>query len=407
MRTETTSLAMAGPLFASLLQCVAGLRNRNAVVALFGCTFVGLVLFGLLLATSGGPGFLAVLAGLVWLLALATGINAAGLLQMDHARGISPRSLGDALIQGVTCIPKLIVLGLALLATAIGVFIVLALLLALCRIPFLGPLLFVVVFPLSAIVAGVTVSGLVLCLVLSLPAIWQGASLGRALAQTFAIVKSRLVEAILLLVLLGFVCVAVGLIVSGVLMAGLMPTIGLSLSIVGFAGVDSEAMMAIGQGYALDGHALAGLIGALLLWAVAGSLVGQVGLFGLSQAYLRLTEGLDLSASEAALRAAFDDARRRTAELGAKARQATQRDDAASAIAAASFPPIQRVDAGASLAPASAHASQAPADTDIDLPLDVALPPAPPLPPITTCAQCLSSVTPDDVFCGVCGYRLK
>ena len=406
MRTETTSLAMAGPLFASLLQCVAGLRNRNAAVALFGCTFVGLVLFGLLLATSGGPGFLALLAGLVWLLALATGINAAGLLQMDHARGISPRSLGDALIQGLTCVPKLIVLGLALFATAIGVFIVLALLLAICRIPFLGPLLFVVVFPLSAIVAGVTVSGLVLCLMLSLPAIWQGANLGRALAQTFAILKSRLVEAILLLVLLGFVCVAVGLIVFGVLMAGLMPTIGLSLSIVGFAGVDSEAMLA-SQGYALDGHALAGLIGALLLWAVAGSLVGQVFLLGLSQAYLRLTEGLDLSASEAALRAGFDDARRRTAELCAKARRTTQRDAAASALAAASFPPIQRVDAVASLTREPARESQAPADTDIDLPLDVALPVAPPLALITTCPQCLSSVTSDDVFCGVCGYRLK
>ena len=34
--------------------------------------------------------------------------------------------------------------------------------------------------------------------------------------------------------------------------------------------------------------------------------------------------------------------------------------------------------------------------------------PAPaPLPTPTTCAQCLSPVSPDDVFCGVCGYRLK
>ena len=65
------------------------------------------------------------------------------------------------------------------------------------------PLLFVVVFPLSVVVAGVTIVGLFLCLVLSLPAIWQGASITRALAQTFAIVKSRLLEAVLLLLFVG------------------------------------------------------------------------------------------------------------------------------------------------------------------------------------------------------------
>jgi len=29
------------------------------------------------------------------------------------------------------------------------------------------------------------------------------------------------------------------------------------------------------------------------------------------------------------------------------------------------------------------------------------------MPAPTTCAQCLSPVSPEDVFCGVCGYRLK
>ena len=85
--------------------------------------------------------------------------------------------------------------------------------------------------------------------------------------------------------------------------------------------------MAMAQG-AGGGHAIAGTIGGALLWAVAASLVGQVYLLGLSLVYLRVTEGLDLTASEAALRATFDEARRRTAELGEKARQATRRDGA-------------------------------------------------------------------------------
>jgi hypothetical protein len=31
----------------------------------------------------------------------------------------------------------------------------------------------------------------------------------------------------------------------------------------------------------------------------------------------------------------------------------------------------------------------------------------PPLAAVTTCPQCLSAVVEDDVFCGVCGFRLQ
>ncbi|HEY2561998.1 MAG TPA: zinc ribbon domain-containing protein [Caldimonas sp.] len=453
--------------FASLLQAVTGLRNVRAVVAMLGCMFVGVIVAGLLLAMTGRLGFLAgLLASIVWIVAIGTGVNAAGLLQMDHARGISPRSTADALVYGLMCIPKLIVLGLAFFAVEVAIIIAVALLMLICKIPFLGPLLFVGVFPLSVVVIGVTIVGLFICMVLSLPAIWQGASITRALAQTLAIVRSRLVEAVLLLVLLAFVCFAVGLIVFGVLAAGLVPTLGMSVSIVGFGGFGMESLMAMSQGGGGGGggHAVAGAIGGALLWAVAASLVGQVYLLGLSLVYLRVTEGLDLTASEESLRAAFDDARRRTAELGEKARQATQRDAAAAGPAAA---PAATVAAAAATAVPPAYspppvvaappafdpttsdpfrlraaeqttlppsAVQTPHDADIALPFgDAAAPRAPtgpsewtplppqpaqppsaaplpaaaPLPPATTCPQCLSPVAPEDTFCGVCGYRLK
>ena len=457
---------LSGQAFASLFQAVHGLRNRSAVIAMLGCTFVGVIVAALLLSMAGSLGFLAgLLAFVVWVVAIGTGVNAAGLLQMDHARGISPRSLPDALVYGLMCIPKLIVLGLALLAVEIAVFIVIALLLVLCKIPFLGPLLFAVVFPLSVVVAGVTVTGLFICGVLSLPAIWQSAGITRALAQTMAIVKSRLLEAVLLLFFLGLLCFIVGMIIFGVLGAGLLPTMGLSMSIVGFGGLGMESMMAMSQGGG-GGHAIAGAIGGLLLWAVAASLVGQVYLLGLSLVYLRVTEGLDLTASEASLRATFDDAKRRTAELGEKARQAATRDAAPAAATAAAAPawspfaaptpapvPVEKPPASVPF-PAEAHedvttmplprTAQVPdEDPDISLPFDEApatatapahasaaaapppnpayasppawkappaaapLPPATPLPAATTCPQCLSGISPDDVFCGVCGYRLK
>jgi len=465
MSSETLSDAeptgLPAHAFSSVFQAITGLRNGRAVVAMLGCTFVGVLASGLLLA-MGRPGvFASLLAFIVWVVAIGTGLNAAALLQMDHARGISPRSTADALVYGFMCIPKLIVLALAFFAVEVAVFIVVALLLLLCKIPFLGPLLFVVVFPVSVVVVGVTIVGLFLCMLLSLPAIWQGASITRALGQTLAIVRSRLVEAVLLLLVLGFVGFAVGLILFGVIASGLLPTLGLSVSIVGFGGFGMESMVAMSQGG--GGYAVAGAIGGALLWAVAASLVGQVYLLGLSLVYLRVTEGLDLTASEAALRATFDDARRRTAELGEKARQATHRDApvaaAASSAAVAADAPGRAAPAAYASPPAFTAAPPPPFDpstsdpfrlgarepqtlppsgvrsghdADISLPFDDApgartppsgpsewtplpaqstapapLPAAAPLPPATTCPQCLSPVAPEDTFCGVCGYRLK
>ena len=467
MSSETLSDAppagLSGDALSSLLQAVTGLRNRRAVVAMLACTFVGVLVAGLLFAMTPTLGFLAgLLAAIVWVVAIGTGLNAAGLLQMDHARGISPRSTADALVYGLMCIPKLIVLALAFFAVEVAVFLVIAILLLICKIPVLGPLLFTVVFPLSVVIAGVTIVGLFICLVLSLPAIWQGASISRALAQTLAIVRGRLVEAVLLLVLVGFIGFAVGFVVFGVLAAGLMPTLGMSLSIVGFGGLGMESIAAMSHGG--GGHAIAGVIGGALLWAIAASLVGQVYLLGLSIVYLRVTEGLDLTSAEESFRATLDEAKRRTAELGEKARQATQRGGGEAPAAAAASGAAAGAAAGATAAPAAFAATPSPAldvgtsdpfrhhgeqttmptarasDPDIALPFDdlpgvtepttgvqsdwtplppqttVPAPPPPsaaplpapsPLPPATTCPQCLSTVAADDTFCGVCGYRLK
>ena len=471
MSSETLSDAppagLSGDALSSLLQAVTGLRNRRAVVAMLACTFVGVLVAGLLFAMTPTLGFLAgLLAAIVWVVAIGTGVNAAGLLQMDHARGISPRSTADALVYGLMCIPKLIVLALAFFAVEVAVFLVIAILLLICKIPVLGPLLFTVVFPLSVVIAGVTIVGLFICLVLSLPAIWQGASISRALAQTLAIVRGRLVEAVLLLVLVGFIGFAVGFVVFGVLAAGLMPTLGMSLSIVGFGGLGMESIAAMSHGG--GGHAIAGVIGGALLWAIAASLVGQVYLLGLSIVYLRVTEGLDLTSAEESFRATLDEAKRRTAELGEKARQATQRDSGGKAVGGAAVggtmassattspaaynpPPAYSPPPGFAPAPAAASSAAeesttiastrhdaSTGDPDIELPFDEPAPtptpptvpsyaappawapppaatapsvaplPAPaPMPAPTTCAQCLSPVSPEDVFCGVCGYRLK
>ena len=478
----------------SLFGAINGLRNTRALTAMMACT-VGGVVVALLMTVLLGAGIGSLLGALIWIVAAGTGLNAAGALHMDHARGISPRSTVDALVHGLLCLPKLIALAILLFLVELAVFLVIAIVLFICKIPFLGPVLFAVAFPVSVVVAGITVLGLFLCLVLSLPAIWQGATIMRALSQTLAIARSRIVESILLLAVVWLLSFVVALIVFGVLLAGLMPTIGMSAGIVGFGGGFGSMMGGGlggighmgGMGGGGGGHAIAGMLGGGVLYAVAATLVAQVYLLGLCLVYLRVTEGLDLSATEAALRQKLDEARSRASDLGDKARAAANRAAAPSpapvappAGAQPAYPPAPpaytppapppafmastqapspsgAMAAGGAAAagyaaappaytppaytppaytPPAAYPPEAPpaAGTDIDLPFDdlppaAATPPAaipsqappayaPPAyvpPPATpaaaplasTCPQCLSPVTAEDVFCGVCGYRLK
>jgi len=429
----------------SIFQALGALRNRQALLALFGCLVVGVLVAGL---ASLLGGFAALLGSLLLLVAVGTGVNAAGVLQMDPLRSAPARTLVDALVFGLLCIPKLILLGLVLFAIELAVFLVLAIVFLLCKIPFLGPLLYIVAFPASVVIAGLTVVGLLLCLVLALPAIWEGLTVMRAIAQTLAIARSRPVETIVLLLAVWLLCAVVGLIVFGILGTGLVPTIGLSASIIG--GIDGMAPIAgvMQGGYAGDfsgGHAIAVLIGFGLLWAIAATLVGQVYLLGLCIVYLRVTEDLDVGSTEAALQRGLDDAKRRTAELGGRARAAAAR----TAASTRSVGTATGASSGASGEPASADAARwsrpasSPGPTSASASDEPTAAPTPPEPtaaatasgpagvsagtsspaapsggpttsanaasatPSIPCPRCAAACSADDLFCGACGQRLR
>ena len=399
---NTHSADTAGPIgglstdaFSSMFQAIGGLRNRRALLVMLGCLFAGVLVAGLFSFLAARWGFFfAFPGGLLLFVAAATGVNAAGLLLMDQAKGAPARSLSDAVIGGLLCIPKFIALGLALLLVTLAVFLAVALVYLVCKIPFLGPILFVAVFPLSVVVLGLTLCGLFQCLFLALPAIWEGSSITHAIAKALAIVRSRLVESMLLLTVVGFLSLMVGFIVFGVLITGLIPSAGLMAGILGGDGLASVFGML--RGFGMDeggygggaysggrgsggvGHLAAAGIGGGLLWALAVSLVSLVYLLGLNLVYLRVTEGLDVGATEAAMQAGFDDAKRRAAELSQKAKDAAER---------------ARAQARASAAAGQAGTAAA------------ATPPA--VPATTLCPKCSAPVGADDLFCGVCGFKLK
>lgn len=381
--------------FSSLFQAINGLRNRRALVAMLGCLVIGVLVAGVFSVLATHLGYvMAFLGGLAMFIASATGINAAGVLLMDQARGTPPRSLEAALVHGVLCIPKFILLALMLFLVAAAVFVALAIVYAVCKIPVLGPVLFVVVFPVSVVIFGLTLCGLFLGMFLALPAVWEGATITRAVAQTLAIARDRGVQSLLLLVVVGLLAGVVGLIVFGVLFSGLMPAVGMSAAILGGEGFGS---MFFGSARAASatGYAIAAGMGAGLLWALAGSLVSQVYLLGLNIVYLRVTEGLDVAATEAALKARLDAAKRQAADLGQRAKHAAERarDTARPAPPRASQP----------AAPPPAPPPPTTSNQPRPMPLEST---TPAVAKAMTCPQCLSAVGKADVFCGVCGYRL-
>jgi hypothetical protein len=408
--------ALSGPpadVVLSVLQAVGGLRNGRALVALFGCSVVGVLIAGLLGATGRSLG--AALAGaLVMFAAAITGINAAGVLLMDQATGRPRHSLAEALSKGLVCVPKVIALALAMLLAAALVFAAAALIFIVCKLPFLGPLLFVAAFPAAVVAAGATFGLLWLGTALMLPAIWDGAGLGHALAQALAVLRRRLVEAILLTGAVVVLAMLVGVVLFGLLGAGLVPTLALASGVVG---LEFAGFAAAGPGMAWGGgsYATAGTVGAALLWALAGSLVALVYLLGQNLVYLRVTAGIDSRATEAALQEGLTDAKRRAGELGQKAAETAERARQAARNAAAAAPAAMGAERPSDVRGHTASGAPAAGASDPgERPPPFARTVPPPLeadadirPIAMSCPHCLSAVQADDVFCGSCGHKLR
>lgn len=365
----------------SMFQAVAGLHNFRAAAAMLSGLLIG-GLMGGAIAVVGGGSFAGVFVGtLLFFVFVSIGSGAATVLLIDQAHGVPVRRFTDAMVFGLICIPKSIVLLIGFTLAALGVFIVLAILFFLCKVPGLGPALFTIVFPLAVVVAGVTVAGLYLGLLMASVALYDGSTVGRAMAQSFAILRSRLVESLVLLSVVMLLSLVVAGIVFGVLFAGFLPTAALSASIIGVQ--DFGSVMSVfgggfrgGLGGGGSGHLIAGAIGTGVLWALAVTLVTQVAVLGIILVYLRVSEGLDASATESAMMQRFDEARRKAADMGQRAKEVAER---------------ARVQAQAA---ANARSAEA-----------VATAPRAPMLALT-CPKCQTAITTDDAFCGVCGHKL-
>lgn len=394
--------AISADALSSLFQAVAGLRNFRAATAMLTCFGLSVVIPGLiwLLLGKGAAGIS--LGALVAAFMIASGIHAGGLLLMDQAKQVQMRSISEAIFLGMWCVPKSIMLAIGLALAVIAVYVLMALLFYVCKIPGLGPLLYAIVFPVGVLVAGLTFTALFLGMMLALSAMWEGATITAALVKAFAALRIKLVETVLMsfvvLLLAGFVF----FFVSGVLMTGFLPAVGMSASILGATpqmfGSLASSMMGMGGSGSSGGYLLAGSFGSGLLFALTMTLVFQVWLLGINLVFLKVTDGLDASATEAALQSGLAEVRRKAADIGSKAKQAAEhaRVQASQAVERTKASSVEAVSTATAVTSAPIQRAEPAGAADGRTPqLEL------------TCPACTEEVSSDDLFCGACGHRLK
>ena len=327
--------------FATLARAAEGLTQWRPLLL----CFLTLLLTGALIA---GAAWMLVKAGffmyLIFMLAavvaLLAGSSGVGIMLMDKARNEPVRSFSAAASAGLLCLPKFLLVGLAIFVATLAYYLLAAVIYFICKIPVLGGILAFVAHPILVLVAAALLIAMIWVVgPLMGPALWSGLSVKAALANVLSIARKRLVEVVLmevvLYVILGLVCV--------MLFAGLVPATvsltGMAMSITGDAG--SMAGMFMGGGYGrgygggfnpmgMMGGGSTGLIAGLgVLYCVVGALLAQVAIMGMNLIYLQARESVDPAEAEGALDSLIGDVRKKAEEAKAQTMAAAERTMAA------------------------------------------------------------------------------
>ena len=413
----------------ALLDSVDAVRNWRALALLLATLVAAALVMGVGSLLAGVSFFLVFLFVLAAYAVVFYGANAVGMMMMDEARGLPSRPMGEALAQSLATSHRLILVFLLVFAAYVVGLIALALVLLLCKIPFLGPVLYTFVFPVAVVIAGIAMFALpTVVFPLSAPAIWNGAGALQCVSQLLAIARQRLLMVLILMVAVTFLAGVVAFLIGSILFAGTVTVAGMSAPILGgMAGMGALSMGGMGMaGMGGMGHAIAAGIGGGMLFAAAFTLPGLVYLRGASTVYLRAIDGLDLVAEQAAMDERLAAARAKAGavqeQVRARARQAADRARAATdAPAPMPAPPPAPATSPAYPAPPVAPGSASPAGSTFPATVQVgpptyAPPPVftpPPTPgggPASTvaprCPTCAAAVQVDDTFCGECGHKL-
>ena len=368
--------------FGQLLRATEGLTQLRSM----GLMFLTLLVSGLLFGLGVRLGMVGILLlGLVSAVVSVAGTAAVGIMLLDKAKNQEPRSLKEAFMAGLGCVPKIILYLLLLVALFVALSVVAAVLYYICKIPFIGPVLLFFVHPaLVLVAASIFIVLLWLVAPILMPALWDGRSLKDGIGLVLAVARERLIQVVVMVLVLYILLGIVYLVVASGFVPGFMVMSGLAGGITG----GSSMMGAMGGGFdgmgGSSGAVVALALSSLVIISVVMALLMQVMFMGYSLIYLMATDGLDAHATEESLQAGMALAREKARQAQEKARQAAEKmRNAASAVGSAT----------------PAHAA-----TPVD-PSAVDSAASQPTPTPLRCSACFEVVNPDDMFCGHCGHK--
>ena len=348
-----------------------------------------------------------VLLALVAIVVGLAGISGAGACLSDLARKRPYRGLVGYFIAGLLCLPKLLGAGLLMMLAALALFLALAVVFFICKIPVLGPLLLVVVVPVAVLAMAALMLALYVASSIVGPALWDGERVMHSLSITWHITRKypfaaigKIVGGMLLSAI--FASMLFGLITSASFTVG-----GLFAAVVGMGGGFGGGMgygmggfnpMAIMMGSA-SGHMVGAGVGFSLVFALASAFVFLLPLMVGVLTWCEFSEKVDLDSIRQAADEKLQDMNNKMADLKEKAQ--VQAAAAAAAATAATQKAPTASPAAEQPSEATPAAPVAPTTAVVTAPAAPAAPAAAP-----ACPQCHGTVQAGDRFCEHCGHKL-
>ncbi|MDR1890458.1 MAG: hypothetical protein LBQ81_14005 [Zoogloeaceae bacterium] len=403
MTQASSGLSVSSARYGSLLRAVEGLRNWRAVLlsiiflgAALLLTYLG-VRLGIAMETGIIPAIFTLLAALVGY----CGVSAVGLTLMDQAQELPVRPMLLAVLDSVPAALRIFAVALCAFVVVLIVYILMAILLFICKIPGIGPALYAVVFPVLVVVSGFLLFSLSVAFSMAAPAIWNGASIQNALAMLWQIATRRTADLLVSLILLYLLLLLVSSVVlGGILGLGFFSVAGLSGAILDITPNLSFNPLYRLYGYNTDGinYLRAVAFGGSVLFVLAFSALNAVFLLGLNLIYRKLSADLDPTETEKLIGQRLAEAREKAQAIKEESKRRLeearelrrQQQEAAAA---------ETQTATRAAAPAQTEAAETP-------PVAPTAPATNDQPAASLCPKCQTPITPGDFFCGECGNKL-
>lgn len=232
------------------------------------------------------------------------GGNVAGWLTMLRARNAPPQDLGTVARLVLARAHRLALVVPLLAGVALLLAAMVAGLLWLSRLPWIGPAVYSLVVPVGVLACGLSMlAATAVVLPLAAPAVWAGRSSLQTVRWLARVVQRRLAMAVMLTAVLSLLIGLVGGVVTVVVVGG-GRVFALASAYMGIP-VPEEALMAGLFGHGLHGlqigglapqlvpHTRAALVGGGVVFAVALVLPGVIYLRGVSEIHLAISESLE------------------------------------------------------------------------------------------------------------------